>query len=153
MLFLFICLAASLPLPVVYCLLIIKLSTNLSSLCFGLHQCHLLNCSLSSFATYFLGVNIALSPTWMMHWLQVILSDHSVLLRAAVLLLHSFLSGGHFRIVFGARKYIQTCRIYSSKHLWSGSWEMSLFGHSLKEKYPPWLVVMSTITGIQDPDV
>ena len=38
-----------------------------------------------------------------------------------------------------------------SKHLWWGSEVMSLLGQSLKMKYPPWFVVISTMTGIQDP--
>ena len=54
--------------------------------------------------------------------------------------------------LFSCNRFL-TCRTYSSKHLWLGSLEMSLLGQSLKEKYPPWLVVMSTMTGIQEPDV
>ena len=38
-----------------------------------------------------------------------------------------------------------------SKHSWSGSSQMSLFGQSLKVKWPWWLAVMSTTTGMIEP--
>ena len=49
------------------------------------------------------------------------------------------------------RSHSKTSRICWSKQVWSGSCEMSSLGQSLNMKYPPWFVVISIMTGIQDP--